>query len=303
MELIVDSLLDAFIDTIKLLPFLFITYLIMEYIEDRMEDKSKKSLHKAGKSGPLWGSLLGVVPQCGFSAAASNLYAGRVITMGTLLAIYLSTSDEMLPILISEATEPVLIGKILIIKIVIGIIVGFVTDILISNVFHKAEDEIDINHFCEHEHCDCCHEHGAHHYHEEGEHPGFMHTVVKPAAVHTVKITAFIFLISVVLNVIVSMLGIDAISNSVINMPVIGEMIAGLIGLIPNCGASVAITTLYLNGAINFGSMISGLLVGAGVGLLILFRVNDNKKQNFIILGILYFSGIVSGILINILGI
>jgi len=279
-----DSIIDALIDSAKLLPFLFITYLLMEYIEDRLQDRSKNVLKKAGHVGPLWGSILGMIPQCGFSAAASNLYAGRVITMGTLIAIYLSTSDEMLPILISSAVNPLVIIKILLTKVVIGIIVGFLVDIVLIKLLKKKEEEIDIHHFCEHEHCSCG------------------HGILRPAIKHTLQIFAFIFIISVVLNIVVDYVGLDQLSNSVLNKPVVGELLAGFIGLIPNCGASVAITSLYLNGVVDFGTMMAGLLVGAGVGILVLFRVNEDKKQNLIILGILYVSGVLAGMIINLIG-
>ena len=176
-----DSIIDAVIDSIKILPFLFVTYLLMEFLEDRLEDKSRARLKKAGAYGPIWGSFLGVLPQCGFSAAASNLYAGRVITVGTLLAIYLSTSDEMLPILISEAVSPVIIVKILLIKVLIAIIGGFIVDMVYRYINHKVEEEIDIHHFCEHEHCECG------------------HGILIPAIKHTIRIFIFLFVISIAL--------------------------------------------------------------------------------------------------------
>lgn len=279
-----DCILDALVDSLKLLPFLFITYLLMEYLEDKLEDKSRSVLKKAGHSGPIWGSILGMIPQCGFSAAASSLYAGRIISMGTLIAIFLSTSDEMLPIFISQAVAPGKIATVLALKVVIGIIAGLSIDFVLKVFLKKPEKEVDIHHFCEHENCSC----------GQG--------ILKPAISHTIKIVGFIFVISVVLNIIVANVGIEAISGSVLNRPFIGEIVCGLIGLIPNCGASVAIATLYLEGAISFGSMMAGLLVGAGVGVLILLRVNDDKKENAIIIVLLYVIGVVFGCLLNLLG-
>lgn len=279
-----DCIIDALVDSLKLLPFLFVTYLLMEYLEDRLEDKSRNVLKKAGHLGPLWGSALGMVPQCGFSAAASSLYAGKVITMGTLIAVFLSTSDEMLPIFISQAVAPTRIILILLLKVICGLIVGFAIDICARVFLKKQEREVDIHHFCEHEHCSCG------------------HGIIKPAILHTVKIVAFIFAISVILNIIVESVGIDAISGSMLNRPIIGEVICGIIGLIPNCGASVAIATLYLEGAISFGAMMAGLLVGAGVGVLVLIRVNDDKKENLIIVTILYVTGVLFGIIFNLFG-
>lgn len=275
-----EAVLDGLIDSLKLLPFLFLTYLLMEYIEDKIEDKTRAVLNKSGAIGPLFGGLFGVIPQCGFSAAASSLYAARVITMGTLIAIYLSTSDEMLPILISQAVSPVIIGKILGLKALIGMLVGFIVD-----RFCKKAEMVDIHHFCEHENCECG------------------HGILRPAIKHTVKIFVFILIITVVLNMVVRIVGLDSLSGSVLNRPVIGAVLSGLVGLIPNCGASVVITSLYLGGALSFGTMMAGLLVGAGVGVLVLLRVNENKKENLIIIGILYLSGVLAGILINLIGI
>lgn len=283
LDVIMDAVIDAAIDTVKILPFLLITYLLMEYLESKMQSKTKAALHKTGKFGPILGSVLGIVPQCGFSTAASSLYAGRVITMGTLIAIFLSTSDEMLPIMISEAVNPMLIGSILLVKVVCGIIVGFIVDIVYRVVTKHDEPDVDIHHFCEHEHCHCG------------------HGIIKPALRHTIQIAFFILIISIILNIVIEVVGIDSISNSVFSIPVVGELIAGLIGLIPNCAASVVITELYVSGAINFGTMIAGLLVGAGVGVLVLFRVNESIKENLVILSVLYFSGVILGILINLI--
>lgn len=280
-----DAFLDALVDSAKLIPILFLTYLLMEYLEDRIEEKTKNRLKQAGHTGPIWGAMLGAIPQCGFSAGASSLFAGRVITMGTLIAIYLSTSDEMLPILISEAVNPLVIIKILVMKMVIGLVAGLAIDFVYIRVLKKKEQEVDIHHFCEHEHCSCG------------------HGILKPAIKHTLQITAFILVISFALNVIVEGIGLERIGESVLNKPIIGEILAGLIGLIPNCGASVAITSLYLNGVMSFGTMMSGLLVGAGVGVMVLIKVNEDKKQNAVIIMLLYAIGVVAGILINMLGI
>ena len=283
--MMLDAFLDALVDSAKLIPILFLTYLLMEYLEDRIEEKTKNRLKQAGHTGPIWGAMLGAIPQCGFSAGASSLFAGRVITMGTLIAIYLSTSDEMLPILISEEVNPLVIIKILVMKMVIGLVAGLAIDFVYIRVLKKKEQEVDIHHFCEHEHCSCG------------------HGILKPAIKHTLQITAFILVISFALNVIVEGIGLERIGESVLNKPIIGEILAGFIGLIPNCGASVAITSLYLNGVMSFGTMMSGLLVGAGVGVMVLIKVNEDKKQNAVIIMLLYAIGVVAGILINMLGI
>ena len=282
-EIIKEVIIDGLIDNLKILPFLFATFLLMEYLEDKMKDKTRESLKKAGKIGPLWGSVLGIIPQCGFSAAASNLYAGRVITMGTLIAIYLSTSDEMLPILISAKAPVVLIVEILLVKVVIGIIAGFIMDLVASKLFKFEEKDVDIHHFCEHEHCECG------------------HGIIKPAIKHTLKIFAFLLIVSVVIGIVVELVGLEAISSSVIGNNFLGPLIAGLIGLIPNCAASVVITGLYIEGALSFGTMIAGLLVGAGVGILVLCRVNEAKKENVIIISYLYVVGVICGMLLNLI--
>lgn len=282
-ELFVDVIKDVLIDNIKILPFLFLTFLLMEYLEDKMQDKTKGILKNAGKVGPIWGSILGVVPQCGFSAAASNLYAGRVITTGTLISIYLSTSDEMLPIMISHAVSPVLIAKVLGVKVAIGMIAGIAIDFFITKVLKRKEKEVDIHHFCEQEHCECG------------------HGILKPALIHTIKIFLFLLLVSLVLGFIIEIFGLESLSSSFLADPILGPIMAGFIGLIPNCAASVVITEFFLEGAVSFGTMISGLLVGAGVGILILIRVNDDRKANISIISCLYIIGVLSGIIINLL--
>lgn len=279
----IDILLDSVMDCLKLVPFLLITYLVMEYLEHKTSEKTKLAIEKSGKFGPIIGGLVGVVPQCGFSAAASNLYAGRVITLGTLIAIYLSTSDEMLPIFISETVSPTLIIKILAVKVIAGAFAGVLIDLVIRR--RHMSQTMNIEDFCEHEHCHC--EHG----------------VIKPALLHTGRILIFIFITTFLLNAGIAFIGEDKLMNLVINQPVIGEMIAGLVGLIPNCAASVVITQLYLEGIIQGGAMIAGLSVGAGVGILVLFKVNHNLKENLKIVGLLYVIGVVIGIVVGGLGV
>ena len=279
---------DTLIDSVKLLPFLFITYLIMEYIEHKMKHKSKEVIKKSGRFGPLLGSVLGIFPQCGFSVSATNLYAGRVITLGTLIAVYLSTSDEMLPIFISEAVSPIIILKILGIKLLIGMISGFIIDWVIS-VFNKNkekqnEEEEVIGDICEEEHCHC---------NEKG--------ILKSALSHTINIFLFIIIITFIINIAIYFIGEDTISNLLLNKPILGPIISALIGLIPNCAASVIITNMYLQKVISFGSMIAGLLTGAGVGLAVLFKTNHKIKENISIIALLYAIGVISGVIIDLL--
>lgn len=278
LEQFLDVILDTLIDGVKLLPFLFLTYLAMEYIEHKVSGKTKAAIKKSGKAGPLIGGVLGAFPQCGFSTAASNLYAGKVITVGTLIAIYLSTSDEMLPVMLSEKISVTLIIKIILTKVVIAVIAGLVIDFVIRKI-RKSEITLDkIGHMCDHDHCHC------------GK------SIFKSALKHTVVIFGFILGISFILNVIIMFIGEDTLAGLILNRPVIGPLISGIVGLIPNCAASVVITQLYINGVMSFGSMMAGLLPGAGVGILVLFKENDNLKENLKIIGTIYAIGVICGI-------
>ena len=275
----IDVILDTLLDVVKLLPFLFLTYLAMEYLEHKTGDKAQLLVKKAGRFGPVIGGVLGIVPQCGFSAAASNLYAGRVISLGTLMAIYLSTSDEMLPILISEQVNFGLIARILLAKAAIGMVAGLIIDLLLRK--KGLEEHEHIHDICEHEHCHC----------EKG--------IFRSALSHTAQITFFILVITFALNLLLYFVGEDALANLILSKPVVGPLLASLVGLIPNCAGSVVITQLYLEKVIGIGSAMAGLLTGSGVGLLVLFRVNHNKKENLRILGLLYGIGVVAGIVIE----
>ncbi len=280
----IDIILETVIDSIKLLPFLFITYLIMEYIEHKTKEKTKETIKKSGKIGPLVGGILGIFPQCGFSVSATNLYAARVITLGTLIAVYLSTSDEMLPIFISEAVSIDVILKILGVKLLIGIIAGFAIDFVLR-LRNKDKEEEKIVDLCEKDHCHC----------ENG--------IIKSSLKHTLNIFIFILIISLVMHIIIHLIGEDAIASIVLNKPIIGPIIAGLIGLIPNCAASVILTQMYLENLISAATMMSGLLVGAGVGLAVLFKTNKGIKENLKIVGLLYSIGVISGIILEFTGI
>ena len=280
----IDILLEASIDSIKLIPFLFVTYLIMEYIEHKTKDKTKQAIKKSGKYGPLIGSILGVFPQCGFSVSATNLYAARVITLGTLIAVYLSTSDEMLPIFLSEAVPITTILTILGIKLVVGMIAGFCVD-FVMRLRQKDEEEEKIIDLCEKEHCHC--EHG----------------IVKSSLKHTLNIFIFILIVTIIINIAIHFIGEEQISGYLQNQPILGPVIAGVIGLIPNCAASVILTQMYLQNVISVATLISGLLVGAGVGLAVLFKMNKGIKQNFKIVTLLYGIGVIAGIIIELMGI
>lgn len=275
-----DILVDAMLDSVKLIPFLFVTYLIMEYLEHKTSEKHTEKIQKSGKMGPVVGALLGAFPQCGFSVSATNLFVGRVISVGTLLAVYLSTSDEMIPVFLAENIGVKVIVKVVGLKILLGMLVGLMLDF----VFPKDKTENTISHLCEHHHCHC----------EEG--------IIKSSIRHTVNITGFIFVISLALNAVIAVVGEETIAHFILNKPILGPIIAGLVGLIPNCAASVMLAELYIGQLISAGAMMAGLLVGAGVGLLVLVKENRDKKENLKIISILYVTGVGLGILLEFLG-
>ena len=277
----IDIILDTLIDALKILPFLFITFLLMEYFEHKLSNKSKETIQKSGRFGPIIGGIIGAFPQCGFSIAATNLFIGRIITLGTLISVYLSTSDEMLPILISEGKEASLIVKILAIKVIIGIIFGIIIDL----IFRKAIEPGHIHDMCEDDHCDC--EHG----------------ILKSSIKHTIKIILFIILITFILNYVMDSYGEEALENIFLKNNIFSSFISSLVGLIPNCGSSVVITELYLNKVITLGSTIAGLLTNSGVALILLFKANHNIKENIKIVAIMYSIGVICGIIIDLIGI
>lgn len=319
MEQALDILSDAFLDTVYLVPFLFVTYLLMEILEHKTGNKTQEMVKRAGVAGPAIGAVLGAVPQCGFSAAAATLYSGRVVSLGTLYAVLLSTSDEMLPVFIAEQAPIGLIATILISKIIIGMLFGFIVD-LIYRTRHAQGESLRIHEICEREHCAChegcdtcehnpelvyshhddCADGCDHHHHEhDHSHEHGAADIAKSALVHTVQVTVFILIISLALNVVLAFVGEDALASALSGNEVLSVVCAALVGLIPNCAASVVIAQLFLDGVIEFGAMMAGLLVSAGVGILVLLRTNRPVKQSiFILLGLLAF-GIVSGLIIS----
>ena len=272
-----DIVIDTLIDGLKLIPFLFIAFLIIELMEHKLSNRNKDLITKTGKFGPMFGSILGMFPQCGFSVLATNLYVTRIVSLGTLISIYLSTSDEMLPILLSENVEIGLIIKILLIKLFIGMVSGFIIDFILRKKESKVEADYEI---CHEENCHC------------KEH--LLLSVIK----HTIHITLFLMIISFLLNCLLEYTGILDTNNIIANNP-FSVFVTSLIGLIPNCGASVMITTLYLKDVISFASMISGLLTGSGVALLVLFRSNKKLSENILILSLVYFIGVGAGLILE----
>ncbi len=337
--MLIDVLLDSVKDTLELIPFLFLTYLAMEALEHGMEGRTERIVARAGKTGPLVGALLGALPQCGFSAMAATLYAGRVVTVGTLVAVILSTSDEMVPVFIAHH-EPV--GRLLAIigiKVALGVAVGFAVDAVLRALHRTGDGKVHIAELCEREHCDCDevdvtgdggvtrdvtgdggvtrggvaraadagegvagdHDHHGHgHTHHHGSR---LAHIAHSALAHTVQVTAFIFLVTFAFGLLIEVIGSDAIGAALAVHPVRGTLLAALIGLIPNCGASVALTELYLDGTLPCGQMIAGLLVSGGVGLLVLFRTNDHPRQNLLIATFVYAVGVVAGLAVGASGI
>ena len=299
-------------DTLYLIPFLFVTYLAMEWLEHKAGDKAEEAVRRAGAAGPVVGALVGIVPQCGFSAAAATLWAGRVITLGTLFAVFLSTSDEMLPIFLAEQVAPMTILKIMGVKLMIGMVMGFVVDAVIR-LARRDREKLRIHELCER---DCCHCNGdcetceqqpelAYDFEHDEEH-GHHHeggSILRSALKHTVQVTVFIFIITLVLDGALELVGEDALAAFLGSNPVLSVLGSALVGLIPNCAASVVIAQLYVEGALGAGAMMAGLLVSAGVGLLVLFRTNRGLSQNLIVLAGLWATGVFWGLIISAFGI
>ena len=295
-----------------LIQFLFVTYIAMEWLEKKAGDTAEEAVRRAGAAGPVVGALVGIVPQCGFSAAAATLWAGRVITLGTLFAVFLSTSDEMLPIFLAEQVAPMTILKIMGVKLMIGMVMGFVVDAAVR-LARRDREKLRIHELCERDHCHCnddceaCeqqpelaydfeHDEEHEHHHEGG-------SILRSALKHTVQVTVFIFIITLVLDGALELVGEDALAAFLGSNPVLSVLGSALVGLIPNCAASVVIAQLYVEGALGAGAMMAGLLVSAGVGLLVLFRTNRGLRQNLIVLAGLWATGAFWGLIISAFGI
>lgn len=290
MNLARDILLDTIIDSAKLIPFLLLTYLLMEWIEKKGAAAMKRSIANVNQAGPLIGSILGVVPQCGFSTAAANLYSGRVITLGTMIAVFFSTSDEMLPILIGELThtdgvnniDVISIVKILVVKVIISIASGYLVQFVL-HLTKKRSEAVRFHEVCEEEHCHC----------ERG--------VFLSALRHTGIVLGYIFAISLALNILIEVVDPERLKLLFTSVPVLGQFVASLFGLIPNCATSVVLTELYVSGVITPGIMMSGLLVNAGIGLVVLFRLNKKPTQNLLIVISMVLMGTMWGSLIDLI--
>lgn len=356
---LLDVLWDSVGDTLELVPFLFITYLAMEALEHSAGGASERLVRQAGKAGPLVGGLLGALPQCGFSAMAATLYAGRIVTAGTLVAVILSTSDELIPVFLANQAPLSVLLAILAVKVLIGIAVGFAVDVALRALHRTGDGHPHIRELCERAHCHCGevdeddldgsdlddsgelsgsaklslaeaangagdqavvgsstrvgvggdghahsghargshdHAHGGHSHHAHSRGERWLH-IARSALVHTAQVTFFIFVITFVFGLGIQLVGEDAIGAVLAQNPVLAVFLSALIGLIPNCGASVAITELFLDGTLAAGPMLAGLLVSGGMGLLVLYRTNEDQRQNAIITLFIYAVGVAFGLL------
>lgn len=274
----IDVITDAFLDCVRMLPFLFGAFLLLEALEHHTSERMNRVLARAGKAGPAAGALLGCVPQCGFSVVAANLYSGGVISLGTLLAVMIATSDEAVLILLGHPGQGGEIGKLILMKVLIGTLAGYVVD----RIRRRGEDQSrNMEDFCR----ECgCHE---------------AHGILRPALYHTIQIFLFLLIFTAALNLTIEILGIEKISEILLADSLFQPLIAAVVGLIPNCASSVVLTQLYLSGVISFASVIAGLCTGAGLGLVVLFKMNRDKKENIRILGLLYGISAGAGLLLQ----
>ena len=275
---VTEIFLHGLLDTLKIIPFLFLTYLLMEFIEHRAGEKAEGFMKRAGVFAPAIGGALGAIPQCGFSAAAANLYAGRVVSMGTIVAVFLSTSDEMIPILVSGSVPVGTVVLVVLYKAIVGIAVGLAID-LVMRLMKREPEAINIDAICDEDNCHC----------ERGIWYSALH--------HTATISLFVLLVTLAINALVFFVGEENLGSIMYGRPFISHIIAAVFGLIPNCAVSVALTTLCTEGLITAGTMMSGLFSGAGVGLLVLCKVNKKPKENALIIGIVLVAGVLFGLL------
>ena len=323
MELFADVLVDSVVDTIKLIPFLLLTYIAMEALEHGTAGTAERLIARADKSGPVVGAALGALPQCGFSAMAATLYAGRVISAGTLVAVILSTSDELIPVFMANRVSFGQMAAIVGTKVLIGMVVGLVVDVILRALHRAGDGHPHIAELCVRAHCHCgdadlpepsdhghahdhghvhTHDHGHAHDHDHAGHGRWWH-IVHSALIHTGEVSLFIFGITLVFGLAIELLGQEALAGALGTHPVRAVFLSALIGLIPNCGASVAISQLYIDGTLATGPMLAGLLVSGGMGLLVLFRTNYDQHQNVEIAAFVYAVGVACGLVASALGI
>lgn len=301
MDFILHELEHSFLDTLELVPFLFVTYLVMEAIEHSAAGRVQRVVERAGAAGPVVGSVLGTLPQCGFSAMAATLYAGRVVTAGTLLAVVLSTSDEMVPVFLANRAPLGAMLAIMAVKVAVGIVAGALLDVVLRARHRAGDGRPHISELCEREHCHCDHDSAD----GSGGH-GHAHGawgIARSALVHTAQVTAFIFVVTLVFGLVIEGAGHDALAGLLASHPVRATFLSALVGLVPNCAASVAITELYLEGVLAAGPMMAGLLASGGMGLLVLWRTNADLRQNLALTALTYVVAVVCGLAVGALGI
>ena len=311
MDLVIDVLKDALIDTAELVPFLFVTYVAVSLLELFASGRAGDVIQRAGHAGPLFGGLLGLVPQCGFSAMGAMLYADRIVTLGTLVAVVLSTSDEMLPLLVAERLDAGLLFKILATKAALGVVLGFAVDLVLRATLHRTsllalpeqgegrqdgdetseQGEYDVSEYS----CDC----GCEEPMTRGE---VARWIAVNSAYKTAQVTVFIFAVTLVLGAAIELVGIDAIASFFSSNAIVATFASGLFGLIPNCAASVVITQLYLDGALGFAPMMAGVLVAGGAAYLVLFRTNASARENVAIAALMYALGVGAGLVMLAIG-
>ena len=276
--MLVDAVMDTTFDCLKMLPFLFVAFILIEALEHYSSDFTAKALAKVGKAGPVVGAVAGCVPQCGFSVMAANLYAGGIISVGTLLSVFIATSDEAVLIIMSNPERIREVGVLLAAKVIIAVTAGYIIDIFFRNQIATVKESGNL---CK----DCgCDEEDA--------------GIWKPAWHHTIRIFIYLFIFTGILNLCIEIFGIEQLSKFLLGNTIFQPVIAAIIGLIPNCAASVILTQLYLNGAISFASVIAGLCTGAGIGLVVLFKMNRNKRENLKIVGVLFLVAVAAGMII-----
>ena len=283
-EVLTAAITDGIKDTALCIPILYVTYLFMEILESSSRFDEETLCRYSRKIGPVIGGVIGVIPQCGLAGSAAALYSTGTVTLGTMLAVFFATSDEMIPVMLASLSGKFAIGVgtmfgILAAKAGFGIILGYIADIAV-----KAGKGKNIHALCERDHCECDGEEGS---------------VYRSALIHTAKITLMLLIVNVVLSSIIGSIGISALSGTIINQPVIGELVVGLFGLIPNCAISIIITESYLSGVLGLGGLFAGLLANAGIGLIVLFRTNARLKENLMIVLIMYVLSVAAGTIIQ----
>ena len=285
-DILLNAIIEGVKDTVICIPILFATYLFMEILEGSSKINEETLCRYSRKVGPAIGGVLGVIPQCGLAGSAAALYSTGTVTLGTMLAVFFATSDEMLPVMLASLSGQFAIGigtiaAIVAAKALLGIVLGYLTDVAV-----KAGTGKNIHSLCEREHCECDGEEG---------------NVFRSALVHTLKITVMLLIINVVLSAAINAVGIEALSGTIINQPVIGELIVALFGLIPNCAVSIILTESYLIGVLNLGCLFAGLLANAGIGLIVLFRTNPRHRENLMIVLIMYVLSAAIGVIIHLI--